>query len=1019
MTRRRGRQLVTGTITAAVMVAASMTAVSSAAASPRPHPRIDKVRSDPPTLGTTAVHASPTTVKARTHHASQAATRRLVTTDTGGVAARSGEAMPASRASSARASAKARLGAGGASDVSAAGVPLPGGNTYTHVPAPSSDPAGDLVENAGPVMHNVTVYLDFWLPAGHFKTDDAGDTAYRNLIEQYVRDLSGTEYFGLLNQYKDGAGAIENSVTLGGSNTYTGAFPHAGTKADPLTFKDIKAEVSRAATANSWTQDDNHLFMVFTGSGVQSCKGGTTDCSFNAYCAYHNFFTDGSKPTVFSLMPLADSLGGCTPAGPYPNDQVSDTEINVLSHEIFEAVSDPHLNGTWTDKNGGSGEIGDKCNGNYAPRNDAGADIYLSGHPYMVQQEWSNAVHTCAIDLRAGGVVPPTVTTSKTVNDPAPQVGSSIQYTISLNNSSNTGAATNLQVTDGLPSGYVVTNLQAPGSTTSSSSSTSVTVAYDTLAVHQARTITVTATVPNQPEQIANNCAGLTLQNLLTNNLPGQTSNPCAQTKPPDQQISATGTPVDAAEGLAFNGTVATFTDPDPNATASEYSSTITWGDGVTTAGTVAGPTGGPFTVSGTHTYAEEGPYSASVGIADVDNGTVAASATSAVTVSDAPIAAGSPLVVKAVEGAPFSAAIATFSDADPAGTVSDYTAKITWADGTTSVGTVSGTGPFTVSGTHTYEEEGTYAVSVAVSDVGGAVTTAPASLVVADAPLTGTGRSFVSANPVSAVVATFTDADPNGTVADYTATIDWGDGSPASAGTVAPGASGFSVSGSHTYGGAGPFSFTVKTHICDAGGACTDTTGTLKVTYMTGLAYGVRATVGVLTVPPFSSTGQVANSLASTTPQRCGLAVALAVVKATSLCGSVTTAIGPGRSTAVATAADLTIDTGILGVPVIKATEVQATSRSSCGSASGGTTITSLVIGGKAIVVTGTANTVISLPGVPGAKLVVNEQVPSAGPGSDGVLTVNGLHLIVPAGPLLGIDLVLASATSDIHNCP
>ena len=899
--------------------------------------------------------------------------------------------------------------------------PAPGGDAYTHSPAPNSDPAGDLVQKTGPVMHTLTLYLDYWLPAGHFETDAAGDTAYRNLIQRFAGDLQGTEYYGLMTQYNDGGGAIQNSVTIGGTQLYTGAYPHAGTQADPLTFNDITNEVKRAATDNGWTQDDNHMFVVFTGSGVQSCKSGPTDCSFNAYCAFHNFFTDGTKPTIFANMPLATSLGGCTPAGPFPNgDTTADTEINVLSHEIFEAVTDPHLNGTWTDTNGGSGEIGDKCNLNFAPRNDAGADVYLHGHPYMVQQEWSNAVHTCAIDLRAGGVVPPTVSLSKAVDVPAPQVGQSIHYTVSLNNSNDTGAATNLRLTDNLPAGYTVTNLSAPGSTSTSTTSGSATVNYNTLPVHQARTVSITATVPNQPEHAATNCADLALQNLLTNSLPGQTTIPCAQTTPLDQQITAAPTAVAAVEGVAFNGQVATFTDPDPNAAAAEYTATVGWGDGGSSAAVITGPTGGPFVVSGVHTYAEEGLASATVTISDVDNATIGATVHSPVTVADAPLTAGPGQTVNAVEGAPFSGPIATFSDADPGGTVSDYTATIDWADGTTSAGVISGPGPFTVSGSHTYEEEGTYPVSVAVSDVGGATTSAPASLAVADAPLAGVGRSFTSANPVTGQqVAGFTDADPNGTVTDYTATIDWGDASPATAGSIAAGGGGFVVTGSHTYAGTGPFSFTVKTHICDVGGACTNTTGTLKITYMTGLAYGVKGGVGLVSLLPTPSTGQVANSLASTTAPPCTLSPNVVVVKAGSLCAKVTTAIGPGRSTAVATAQGLTINTGILGIPVIQATGVQATSQSSCGATSGATTITSLVIGGQTVSVSGAANVVINLPGVLGAKVIVNEQITTTGPGGDRVLTVNGLHVIVPAPLGLGADVIVASATSDIHNCP
>src|SRR5262249_4088688 len=44
------------------------------------------------------------------------------------------------------------------------------------------------------------------------------------------------------------------------------------------------------------------------------------------------------------------------------------------------------------------------------------------------------------------------------------------------------------------------------------------------------------------------------------------------------------------------------------------------------------------------------------------------------------------------------------------------YTALIDWGDRTTSVGTITGTGTLTVSGSHTYADPGIYALSVEIS---------------------------------------------------------------------------------------------------------------------------------------------------------------------------------------------------------------------------------------------------------------------------------------------------------------
>ena len=89
---------------------------------------------------------------------------------------------------------------------------------------------------------------------------------------------------------------------------------------------------------------------------------------------------------------------------------------------------------------------------------------------------------------------------------------------------------------------------------------------------------------------------------------------------------------------------------------------------------------------------------------------------------------------------------------------------------------------------------------------------------------LTATAGAALSGNLDS-----FTDADPNATAKDFTAQIDWGDGTLGSA-TVAAGSSGaFNVSGSHVYAQAGDYTVTVTER--DYGGAQRTVTFTANIT--------------------------------------------------------------------------------------------------------------------------------------------------------------------------------------------
>ena len=70
-----------------------------------------------------------------------------------------------------------------------------------------------------------------------------------------------------------------------------------------------------------------------------------------------------------------------------------------------------------------------------------------------------------------------------------------------------------------------------------------------------------------------------------------------------------------------------------------------------------------------------------------------------------------------------------------------DFTATIDWGDNSTSPGTVSYSGGvYTVAGSHTYADEGSYALSISVVDDGGSTTTISGTATVADAVLSASG---------------------------------------------------------------------------------------------------------------------------------------------------------------------------------------------------------------------------------------------------------------------------------------
>src|SRR4029077_6452994 len=115
--------------------------------------------------------------------------------------------------------------------------------------------------------------------------------------------------------------------------------------------------------------------------------------------------------------------------------------------------------------------------------------------------------------------------------------------------------------------------------------------------------------------------------------------------------------PVSATEGIAFSGQVASFTDANPSAPLSDFTTasalaSINWGDGTpTTTGTITQPggLGTPFVVSGTHTYADEGSHTITITITDKGGSTAKPTATAIV--ADAALTATGGFTLTATEG--------------------------------------------------------------------------------------------------------------------------------------------------------------------------------------------------------------------------------------------------------------------------------------------------------------------------------------------------------------------------------
>jgi hypothetical protein len=175
-----------------------------------------------------------------------------------------------------------------------------------------------------------------------------------------------------------------------------------------------------------------------------------------------------------------------------------------------------------------------------------------------------------------------------------------------------------------------------------------------------------------------------------------------------------------------------------------------------------------------------------------------------------------------ATEGAQLTGIVATFSDADPSGTPTQYTASIDWGDGSVSSGSISASpSGFNVTGTHAYAEEGALVVRVFILDSGGAAASASSPVASGDATVAVIGTTTALSARVN-VATTLTlgsliDADPGAIVGDYAVTIAWGDGSTSVGVITTAGMGRFAITGTHVYLKKG--AFTIGLAASDLGG--------------------------------------------------------------------------------------------------------------------------------------------------------------------------------------------------------
>ena len=255
----------------------------------------------------------------------------------------------------------------------------------------------DLQYHGGPVLSSTVHHAIFVNPTSACPPN----TCWGDPIG-FLTDLNRSAMIRLTDQYVGSNGP--NRFPVGDNYYVSGYTPvYGGTQ---LTNLDI-ALISYGVASQTGQFGYGHMYQVFLVPGQDLCFDNTYSTCYSPdvpntwyFCAYHSSASDSSgNRVVYSAEPY-QNVDGCSVRPDTPNGQLADSTNSVLSHEVFEAITDPRGSAWWISADNGiyGEEIGDECSFlDFTPTN-----VYfdpnfvrLNGKDYAIQPEYSNSQHTC------------------------------------------------------------------------------------------------------------------------------------------------------------------------------------------------------------------------------------------------------------------------------------------------------------------------------------------------------------------------------------------------------------------------------------------------------------------------------------------------------------------------------------------------------------------------------------------------------------------------------------------------
>jgi hypothetical protein len=234
------------------------------------------------------------------------------------------------------------------------------------------------------------------------------------IIQDYVNNLGSSQHFKIVTTYYDEWNHHPTGLNLAMAWLVPLGNPYGSTLNDANSLQQLIHDQIKANLGNI-ANPDNSVFIVLPtpnitvlGSDGKPMHGGFhQQMSSGFWQDLNSSFTRAPKFAVVSPSAGFNSDGGF---GHVPNSPLADTQVNYLTHELFETITDPYPNSGWNsaslaaNNKGLGGEVGDLCEEygiglrsplydkepHYTTANGGIATIRVGSRDYRVQREWIN-----------------------------------------------------------------------------------------------------------------------------------------------------------------------------------------------------------------------------------------------------------------------------------------------------------------------------------------------------------------------------------------------------------------------------------------------------------------------------------------------------------------------------------------------------------------------------------------------------------------------------------------------------